>query len=407
MDSLEKEKQNERKKDEYQYENIFQEQRLQSKTGSKSTKSHTNNCDTFRRNVAGQEKQLTPTAIPDYPITKGVSAPFAGFIGDWLIVAGGCNFPDTPAAEGGKKAYYREIYAYNTADPEAQWVRQTDLPFAVAYGASVETPDGLVCIGGMNTDSLITSVVRIEQTEKPDSFALNMLPALPTPIDNGAATRTGNRIYLTGGNQKDGEQKLYALSPAEEYCWTELSEYPGQKRIQPTLLSDGGNGLYLCGGYTVRNDTCLLAEELLRYDTHDQIWTVESRLPADQHGAPRCFVGGSGTTYKEQLILTGGVDYQIFKNAIEGRAPADYMKKAPEWYRFNSDLLLYDTNTHEWKTVNGPKGMARAGGILLHKENTLYMVCGETKPGIRSNRISIYPMPDDGEESEERYYRHS
>lgn len=157
----------------------------------------------------------------------------------------------------------------------------------------------------------------------------------------------------------------------------------------------------------MKNDTCLLAEELLRYDTHDQIWTVESRLPADQHGAPRCFVGGSGTTYKEQLILTGGVDYQIFKNAIEGRAPADYMKKAPEWYRFNSDLLLYDTNTHEWKTVNGPKGMARAGGILLHKENTLYMVCGETKPGIRSNRISIYPMPDDGEESEERYYRHS
>lgn len=354
-----------------------------------------------------EEKQLTPTAIPDYPITKGVSAPFAGFIGDWLIVAGGCNFPDTPAAEGGKKTYYREIYAYNTDDPEAQWVRQTDLPFAVAYGASVETPDGLVCIGGMNADSLITSVVRIEQTEKPDSFALNMLPALPTPIDNGAATRTGNRIYLTGGNQKDGEQKLYALSPAEEYCWTELSEYPGQKRIQPTLLSDGGNGLYLCGGYTVKNDTCLLAEELLRYDTHDQIWTVESRLPADQHGAPRCFVGGSGTTYKEQLILTGGVDYQIFKNAIEGRAPADYMKKAPEWYRFNSDLLLYDTNTHEWKTVNGPKGMARAGGILLHKENTLYMVCGETKPGIRSNRISIYPMPDDGEKSEERYYRHS
>lgn len=46
-----------------------------------------------------------PTLLPDYPITKGVSAPFAGFIKNWLIVGGGCNFPTIPAAEGGKKAY--------------------------------------------------------------------------------------------------------------------------------------------------------------------------------------------------------------------------------------------------------------------------------------------------------------
>lgn len=44
-----------------------------------------------------------PTLLPDYPITKGVSAPFAGFIRNWLIVGGGCNFPTIPAAEGGKK----------------------------------------------------------------------------------------------------------------------------------------------------------------------------------------------------------------------------------------------------------------------------------------------------------------
>lgn len=354
-----------------------------------------------------EEKPLTPTAIPDYPITKGVSAPFAGFIGDWLIVAGGCNFPDIPAADGGKKVYYADVYALNTANPKAEWIQQKNLPFAVAYGASIETPDGLVCIGGMNADSLIASVVRIEPTETPDSFALSMLPALPEPVDNGAATRTGNRIYLTGGNQTDNGQKLYALSPEDEDYWTPICSYPGRKRLQPVLLSDGGNGLYLFGGYALENDTCFMPEEVLRYDTYEQTWSIETRLPNDRQNAPRCLVGATGTTYRQQLMLTGGVNRQIFKDALEGRAPADYMKKAPEWYRFNSDLLLYDTNTHEWKTVNGPKGMARAGGILLRKGNTLYMVCGETKPGIRSNRISIYPMPDDGEKSEERYYRHS
>lgn len=42
---------------------------------------------------------------------KGVSACYAGHIGSTLIMAGGCNFPDKPVAEGGTKRYYRGIYA--------------------------------------------------------------------------------------------------------------------------------------------------------------------------------------------------------------------------------------------------------------------------------------------------------
>ena len=66
------------------------------------------------------DKKKEVTQLPDYPIEAGVSAPFAGFVGDWLVVAGGCNFPDVPAAEGGQKVYYREVYALNTADPSSE-----------------------------------------------------------------------------------------------------------------------------------------------------------------------------------------------------------------------------------------------------------------------------------------------
>jgi hypothetical protein len=41
---------------------------------------------------------------------KGVSALYAGVIEGNLLIAGGCNFPDIPVADGGKKAYYRDIY---------------------------------------------------------------------------------------------------------------------------------------------------------------------------------------------------------------------------------------------------------------------------------------------------------
>ena len=41
---------------------------------------------------------------------EGVSAPFAGMSKGSLLVAGGCNFPGKPAAEGGEKVFYRDIY---------------------------------------------------------------------------------------------------------------------------------------------------------------------------------------------------------------------------------------------------------------------------------------------------------
>ena len=35
---------------------------------------------------------------------KGVSALYAGVIEGNLLIAGGCNFPDIPVADGGKKS---------------------------------------------------------------------------------------------------------------------------------------------------------------------------------------------------------------------------------------------------------------------------------------------------------------
>lgn len=37
-------------------------------------------------------------------IEKGVSACYAGHIGSTLVMAGGCNFPDKPVAEGGRRS---------------------------------------------------------------------------------------------------------------------------------------------------------------------------------------------------------------------------------------------------------------------------------------------------------------
>ena len=92
------------------------------------------------------------------------------------------------------------------------------------------------------------------------------------------------------------------------------------------------------------------------------------------------------------LILTGGVNYKIFNNAINGKAPNDYLKKPVEWYKFNDDILFLNLRNKTWNIVKDVNGMAKAGGILLEYKNSLYMICGETKPGIRSSEVITIPL---------------
>ena len=76
--------------------------------------------------------------LPDLPGTEkspslGVSAPFTGVSGGQLFVAGGCNFPGKPAADGGTKKYYCNIYALDiTARSHAGWKRIGKLPIPLA-----------------------------------------------------------------------------------------------------------------------------------------------------------------------------------------------------------------------------------------------------------------------------------
>ena len=59
------------------------------------------------RKVSEKPVRIYLTEVEGIPeefggISKGVSASFAGLIDDKLLIAGGCNFPDIPAADGGK-----------------------------------------------------------------------------------------------------------------------------------------------------------------------------------------------------------------------------------------------------------------------------------------------------------------
>ena len=334
--------------------------------------------------ACGQEKKAV--SFPPHPQEKGVSAPFAGFIGDTLIVAGGCNFPDTPAAEGGKKKFYATAYAIDVQQADNGWKALFPLPAPLAYGACVATPKGLVCIGGQNDNGAQAGAFLLDA-----QGIATPLPSLPTSLDNGGAALNGNTVYVTGGNQPEGGQALYALHLDTDTVWKRLADYPGPQRVQP-IVTATSTALYLIGGYAFDRKECTPSTDMLQYDIASGTWSRLDTLISERDGTPRCLAGGSGLVKDNRLMLTGGVNHDIFRQAMEGKGPADYMKKPADWYRFNDDLLTYDLEKRTWHVTYDVTGMARAGGILLLHESSLYMICGEIKPGIRTPQITVVPL---------------
>ena len=337
--------------------------------------------------VFGQEKDAN--AFPPYPQAGGVSAPFAGFIGDTLIVAGGCNFPDTPAADGGKKVFHATAYALDVRRLSDGWIPLPSLPAPIAYGAAVPTPEGLVCIGGQNAQGAQSDVYLLGTNGQ-----VTPLPPLPASIDNGGACLCGHTLLVTGGNQPENGKGLYALDLSSPTNWKRLADYPGPQRIQPIVLSTP-NALYLAGGYAfdAAQKKCTPSTDLLKYDVGTNRWSVLDTLIAERDGTPRCLAGGSGVMLSDgKMLLTGGVNHDIFRQAMEGKGPADYMKKPVAWYRFNDDLLTYHTGKRTWHVTYDVPGLARAGGILLEHDGYLYIICGEIKPGIRTPQITVLPL---------------
>jgi len=305
---------------------------------------------------------------------QGVSAPFCGMVDDRLIIAGGCNFPETPAADGGQKRYYDSIWELT----KSGWhVRKSKLPNLMAYGAYVNTDNYLIFIGGNDGRTSLKNTGRInKEKEYP-------LAPLPLGVDNGAATLSDGYIYLVGG-QSDGVPQMDVLRLAYPNGkeWEKIATMPGQARLQPCCVvqtSGKGQSLYIFGGYDP--DAKMLAEDYLELDLKTLQWTSH----------PGCQATAGMTAIPEgysHVLFFGGVNREIFNNAIQGKYGDEYLRHNADWYKFNPDILVFHTITDSWYNIPGKGNMlARAGAGAVKTEDGVILVDGEVKPGIRGNEI--------------------
>lgn len=356
--------------------------------------------------------------LPDLPGTEkspssGVSAPFTGISGGQLLVAGGCNFPDKPAAEGGTKEYYSDIYALDiTTRSPAGWRRIGKLPLPLAYGASVTTPKGLVWIGGNNNEEVSGQVFFVNWDGEKQQLHISELPSLPTPLDNLSATYADGHLYVAGGKGKsqtapigkDGSQTaptnpLFSLqlTPSLQKEWVRLPDFPGPVRVQPVLTAQqSGDGirLYLAGGFqpVSPHQEAIVCTDMLSYHPETKQWRNEVFLPSFADGSHRTITGGCAIASGDSSIfLIGGVNYNRFRDALNHPEP-DYLRHPTDWYKFNTSLLQYNTFTKRWTHLGDYKELARAGVGIANNANMTIIIGGELKPGIRTPEVNAFEL---------------
>lgn len=333
----------------------------------------------------------------DTCFNKGVAAMYCGFAGDNLIVAGGANFPHSPVADGGVKVFYDNIF---TLSENGEWKAIGSLNLPAASGATIADDESLYFIGGMNSHGALGSVTRYRYED--ERLISDILPSLPYGVEQCGAAMVDDVIYVIGGSH-DGTpaKQILALdtrcdSVAKWRCVGELPE----AILQPVVVALDGV-IYIWGGYLAQSDTQRAKVYDYGYKFKPEMATTAEFTKIS--GAPSGTMTGASATIRDGKIYSvGGVQKDIFDRALVRRYEINnalgavselldeeetYMELLPPQYKFTSTLQMYDPVTDSWSVVLADDNLALAGAGVAAKDDKLFVVNGEIKPGVRTNRV--------------------
>ena len=301
--------------------------------------------------------------LPSLP-GAGLSGLYAGQINGKLYVAGGCNFPDKPLAEGGKKKFYDEILTLT----DRGWEIAGKLPEESAYGAYIQTDAGILILGGANMDGSLDKVLLLT------GEGVEALPSLPKPLEQAAWLNTGKLLYLAGG-LSNGKPSLEVFS-FDGNNWSVASTLP-RPLVQGVAVMSGEN-LLIWGGFDPLAKKAITGG--FRLNTVTGEWSDFS--------ADITFVGSAPLGD----FAAGGCDTEIFNRALglSGEELQQYRIQPPEYYRFRGELLRFNSDSCRWDTVASSPHLARAGAAMAVFDGGIVSIGGELKPGVRSPEVWMF-----------------
>ena len=336
----------------------------------------------IRLSYGAPPKYIGGERLADLPNSIGVAAPFVGVAGDALIVAGGTNFPDAPPWKNGTKTWHDA--AYVLPSPDAKWLPGFKLPQRMAYGISLTTREGVLCIGGCDDKANLGDVFVLRWDG--ERLTQREMPSLPHPTSCAAGALVGSRVYVAGGqagpDPTAGPSYSYFWMldlDAETPSWRALPTWPGPERFYAIGGSDG-KSFFLFSGICLTEDKqgqpkLEYLKDAYRFDPVTEKWERLADLPHANAAvaSPAPYVGGG------LLLLGQGADGSGTDLPLDQRLP------------FGREALRYDVSTGRFDTTGTlPFGLAAVASTQWH--GSIIIASGESGPGVRSPEVwSISP----------------
>ena len=330
----------------------------------------------------------------------GLAGAYAGVHQGVMILAGGANFPDGGVWEGGIKKYHQAIYVLEKKGDEWSWATAlTDqLPFPIAYGASVSSAIGLIGIGGNDGQGPLDVVFVLSWDPNERSVLFDTLPKLPLPLTNLTAGMIGKEIYVAGSTEPEGIKFFGKLSLDNlGKGWQTLPVWPGSPRTHSVgVVQNNGNGagFYLIKGRFKGNR---IQSQLLNdswfYDPLSNEWE-----PLEDSLSNNSFPLAAGTGMPigaNHILLFGGDDGKIFNQLEELGYLIKTMDEPNYWISqrdslmqnhpgFNKSVWSFHTITNTWVLLDSLPFDPQVTTAAFQWDDQIVIASGEVAPCIRT-----------------------
>ena len=319
-------------------------------------------------------EELNWTRFPSIPDPVGFAGSFAGVSGGALLVAGGANFPGARPWEGGEKVWHDWIFVL--PKPFGKWQIAGHLPHKLAYGVSITTTEGILCVGGCNSQRCFSDVCLMRWRN--GHAECRNLPALPQPTANACGALVGHKVYIAGGQSKldatEATAKFWMLDLKHvNRGWEELEPWPGPARILAVAGVYRGDFFLFSGAELHSGPNGKAARQYLtdayRF-TPGKGWKVLSALPRAAVAAP-----SPAIVRNRELLVVSGDDGELVNFEPKAKHPG-----------FPRDVLAYTPRDDSWRRMGEP-ALSRATAPVVQWHDWWVIVNGEVRPGERTPEV--------------------
>ncbi len=329
---------------------------------------------------------LTPAhagaeALPDLPDPLGRGGMAAVTVLDEkgqeaILAAGGCNFPDGPPWDGGAKRYYRDILLLSRQGGAWAWRKVGELPKSVAYAAFAPTPDrkAMVLAGGCDEKVHHAETLRIGIAGE-----VSTLAPLPGPRAYAGHAFDARRLIIVGGSDHP-DATTTALEAVELDLGEAAARWKGRKELGTwgilPLVGLFSDGLLIGSGCALRP----LDGKPHRVYGASLLLNTPGGAARAALARPLVASAGPGVRCGGLLLFVGGDDGSHYP-----RPPKDHPG-------LSRDIVAFD-GVKMRKVGIWP---ARVGTApLLRLGDSLVTVGGEDRPGRRTAKVNVWPLPEE------------